>query len=107
MLPRRKWFLVSGLAERWRSSWKKASFSVGEVDNERKSLDEKSMELVGGRVSARRADLAERAERARDMEVWSGDFCGGAIFWRMMERMLNNEIMKELDLCRHCYTSKD
>ena len=55
-----------------RSSWRKWARRRGEVESERKSLDEKSMLLVGVMVSLRRAERVWRRERVRRRVVRRG-----------------------------------
>lgn len=73
-LPRR-----GGEEERW---LRKEAWRVGDDERERKSLEEKSVEVGGERVRARREDFAARLERLRRMEVARASVGGSAMVVR-------------------------
>lgn len=58
---------------------RKEAWRAGEDESDRKSLEEKSVEVGGERVRARREDLAARLERLRRMEVARASAGGSAM----------------------------
>lgn len=57
----------------------KDAWRVGDDESERKSFDEKSVEVGGERVSARSDDFAARLERLRRMEFARASVGGSAM----------------------------
>src|SRR3954453_490524 len=55
------------------SSCKYAFFNIGELDKDKKSLEEKSMDVVGAMLKDLRAELALRVERIACIEASRGE----------------------------------